>query len=162
MEKPGRGRRRPALASSHTSAVRADSPHGLPEARGQGQRPGAGHPGRFDEDHVADARRRPGTARRRCPATGTTGDIPIGMGRRAEPLDDGLRRDLDRRFVSFVLFVVSVFHFRRIPCSTSAGIPTSATASDRMAWGGCCRPVLCGASPALYPYSGLDKSASAV
>ena len=39
----------------------------------------------------------------------TTGDIPFGMGWRAEHLDDGLRRDLDRRFVSFFLFVVAVF-----------------------------------------------------
>ena len=81
-------------------------PHDLPQAPGQGQRAGAGHPARLDEDHLTAAR--PGPARPDGDARqpGTNRDLPVGMPRRAEHLDDGLRRDFDRRLVPFVLFFV--------------------------------------------------------
>lgn len=73
--------------------------HGLAQESGQGQRPGAGHPARFDRRH--------GSAAARCDAQPEDGARTPGAAselgirhRRAEHIDDGLRRDLDPGGVS--------------------------------------------------------------
>lgn len=87
--KPRSRPRRLALARSQVSVVRADSC--VISA--------AGHGHCFDEEEVAAARRldQPdGDAER----AGAVSDVRAGRVRRAERLDDGVRRDLDRTCVA--------------------------------------------------------------
>ena len=74
--------------------------HDVAELAGQGQRAGAGHPRRFDEQHFA-AGRRPRQADRDARILGALLHLLVEELRRAEHLDDDVRRDLDRRLVAF-------------------------------------------------------------
>ena len=74
--------------------------HHLAEPAGQGQRARAGHPADFDEQDAAAGHRAEGQPHGDARPAGAGGDLRLAMRRRPQHPGEGLRRDLDRRFVS--------------------------------------------------------------